>query len=460
MGDVGPGDSDVDHRARSGSPSAARRMDHLQPHPGPVRQGGRDSSRPGSPTAPRRPGLTSTPESVEACFTRLADEGYRSRSSTCPPRRFWPLQLVETGVLLALARPADRLLLLADPARPDLMSRGGTAMIWLTWRQFRASASSCWALWPRASWCSPSPDLSSPSCGDEAGENFFGQLGADGLKSTIFYAGTWIVYALPVVVGVFWGAPMIARELEAGTSRLVWTQSITRTRWLATKLGVTGIGRRGRGPGRPGPHLVVCARSTTPSPRATPTPGLLSVPRLWPQLFGSRGVVPLGMTVLALVIGVTAGLLVRRSIAAMAVTLVAVVAVQLLLPIVVQPHLLAPEAAHHHHHPGAAHGVHGKTGPGATRWSSSGSGSRSTARGLDHLQPHGRQLRTAWSRRIRPGSVSAPRRPGRPAADSQACFDRLAAEGYRQRVEYQPAVAVLAAPAGARRGSCSASRRC
>ena len=45
-----------------------------------------------------------------------------------------------------------------------------------------------------------------------------------------------------MVVGVFWGAPMIARELEAGTSRLVWTQSVTRTRWLATKLGVAGFG--------------------------------------------------------------------------------------------------------------------------------------------------------------------------------------------------------------------------
>ena len=45
-----------------------------------------------------------------------------------------------------------------------------------------------------------------------------------------------------MVVGVFWGAPMIARELEAGTSRLVWTQSVTRTRWLATKLGVAGVG--------------------------------------------------------------------------------------------------------------------------------------------------------------------------------------------------------------------------
>ena len=44
------------------------------------------------------------------------------------------------------------------------------------------------------------------------------------------------------MVGVFWGAPLVAREVEAGTHRLVWNQSITRTRWLSTKLAITGRG--------------------------------------------------------------------------------------------------------------------------------------------------------------------------------------------------------------------------
>jgi hypothetical protein len=45
----------------------------------------------------------------------------------------------------------------------------------------------------------------------------------------------------PAVIGIFWGAPLIARELETGTFRLAWTQSITRTRWLAVKLALTGL---------------------------------------------------------------------------------------------------------------------------------------------------------------------------------------------------------------------------
>jgi len=47
-----------------------------------------------------------------------------------------------------------------------------------------------------------------------------------------------VVLVVPALIGVFWGAPLIARELETGTFRLAWTQSVTRTRWLAVKLGV------------------------------------------------------------------------------------------------------------------------------------------------------------------------------------------------------------------------------
>jgi ABC-type transport system involved in multi-copper enzyme maturation permease subunit len=47
---------------------------------------------------------------------------------------------------------------------------------------------------------------------------------------------------LPMLAGLFLGAPLIAREFEQGTHRLVWTQSISRGRWLATKLAMIIIG--------------------------------------------------------------------------------------------------------------------------------------------------------------------------------------------------------------------------
>jgi hypothetical protein len=44
-----------------------------------------------------------------------------------------------------------------------------------------------------------------------------------------------LVAILPALIGLFWGAPLVAREFESGTYRLAWTQT-TPTRWLAIKL--------------------------------------------------------------------------------------------------------------------------------------------------------------------------------------------------------------------------------
>ena len=50
-----------------------------------------------------------------------------------------------------------------------------------------------------------------------------------------------LAVVLPGIIGILWGAPLVAQELETGTYRLAWTQSVTRTRWLAVKLGVLGL---------------------------------------------------------------------------------------------------------------------------------------------------------------------------------------------------------------------------
>ena len=50
-----------------------------------------------------------------------------------------------------------------------------------------------------------------------------------------------LVIVVPGVLGLFWGAPLVARELQTGTYRLAWTQSVSRRRWLLVKLGVVGL---------------------------------------------------------------------------------------------------------------------------------------------------------------------------------------------------------------------------
>ena len=52
-----------------------------------------------------------------------------------------------------------------------------------------------------------------------------------------YFAGGAALYLTPALIGTFWGAPLVTRELEAGTLRLAWNQSVTRTRWMAAKLG-------------------------------------------------------------------------------------------------------------------------------------------------------------------------------------------------------------------------------
>ena len=58
--------------------------------------------------------------------------------------------------------------------------------------------------------------------------------------SVLFLLSTGIILLVPAVIGLFWGAPLIARELETGTSAVAWNQSVTRTRWLAAKLAAGG----------------------------------------------------------------------------------------------------------------------------------------------------------------------------------------------------------------------------
>ena len=50
-----------------------------------------------------------------------------------------------------------------------------------------------------------------------------------------------LVLLVPALLGMFWGAPLIAREIETGTFRLAWTQSVTRLRWLLVKMGLVGL---------------------------------------------------------------------------------------------------------------------------------------------------------------------------------------------------------------------------
>jgi hypothetical protein len=68
----------------------------------------------------------------------------------------------------------------------------------------------------------------SPAC-----LSMIGQFQNDFSYTTVFLP---VLYLVPVVIGAFLGAPLVARELESGTWQLAWTQAVPRLRWLAYKL--------------------------------------------------------------------------------------------------------------------------------------------------------------------------------------------------------------------------------
>jgi hypothetical protein len=140
-----------------------------------------------------------------------------------------------------------------------------------------------------------------------------------------------VLLVLPALLGAFWGAPLIARELETGTFRLAWTQSVTRQRWLAVKLGLTGLASMAVA----GLLSLILTWWFSPIDR-------VQMNRLTPAMFGVRGVTPIGYAAFAFVLGVTAGVFIRRTVPAMAATLVAFTGTRLAVTFWVRPNLIAP----------------------------------------------------------------------------------------------------------------------
>jgi ABC-type transport system involved in multi-copper enzyme maturation permease subunit len=144
------------------------------------------------------------------------------------------------------------------------------------------------------------------------------------------------VPAVAGLLGAFWGAPLVAGELSAGTHRLAWTQSVTRTRWFLSKLAVTGAAT----------VIAVGLLTLMVTIWAHPIDEV-NLNRLAPGVFPARGIVPIGYAVFAFALGVSTGVLIRRSVPAIAITLVIVAALQFAVPAWLRPHLIAPARTTH-----------------------------------------------------------------------------------------------------------------
>jgi len=146
-----------------------------------------------------------------------------------------------------------------------------------------------------------------------AGSPGCGNLGA-GFSSTYWTQADIVLIFLnlaPALIGAFAGAPVLARELETGTYRYAWTQGVGRERWTIAKLALLAA-------------TVTAAAGALSQLFAwffQPFLGQENLTVLAASVFGTRGIAFAAWTLAAFAIGALAGLLIRRIVPAMAVTL-------------------------------------------------------------------------------------------------------------------------------------------
>lgn len=130
-----------------------------------------------------------------------------------------------------------------------------------------------------------------------------------GAYNDLFYVPASLLNGAAFAVAVFAGTSLVTRELENGTARLVWTQSVTPARWLTAKLAVPALFiTAGTG------LLVLLYRSLWSAH------GDLLLAGYGPRsLYFALGPGTVAAPLLGLAVGVLAGLVLRRTLPALAV---------------------------------------------------------------------------------------------------------------------------------------------
>lgn len=213
-------------------------------------------------------------------------------------------------------------------------------MIWVTWRQFRGTI----LLGVLTPLLLAAAIAAVTFLADRIGSNYvlfrcFGLSTTTCLTESSLTLASLATIALPVVLGVFVGVTVFSRDIERRTHVLGLTQAVGRMRWYWTRmlvvftpivLAMVVLG-----------YVVLWSRFGTSPFGSSFVDAFYS--RLEFPTFGTIGVVPAGYTALGLVIGSTAALLLRNTIGAMAVTMVATVAVIVAFPGLVREHYATPE---------------------------------------------------------------------------------------------------------------------
>jgi ABC-type transport system involved in multi-copper enzyme maturation permease subunit len=215
-------------------------------------------------------------------------------------------------------------------------------MIWVSWRQHRGQAIACLALLAaltayaitetakmRAAFSAdalgPCLARSQGTACPNAVTGFMNQFG-----SQVNIAFWSVALIIPGLIGVLVGGSLIARELEYGTWRLAWSQTIPRTRWLAAKLAVVTGG------------LIVAGAAMTAVITWYRAPMDQLTGHFEHNIYDFEGLVPTAYILCAFGFAVLAGLLIRRSVPAMVAAFIPWLAIRLVIEFVLRPHFMTP----------------------------------------------------------------------------------------------------------------------
>jgi hypothetical protein len=141
-----------------------------------------------------------------------------------------------------------------------------------------------------------------------------------------------LLFAVPVLLGAFIGAPLLARELETGTFRFAWTQGAGRTRWAVSTLVLPGV-------------VVTAATGAFTAIffwyfRPFLADGRVS--EMLPLAFALLGVAFAAWTLFAFALAAFTGAVFRRTLPAMAATLVVYIALAIATATAIRPHYATP----------------------------------------------------------------------------------------------------------------------
>jgi hypothetical protein len=230
----------------------------------------------------------------------------------------------------------------AGPAVPTRRPVAWAKLAWVSWRQLRPTlagilvllaALSTWLLILGLRMHATVTSLGLDRCHSFTGPRC-GELAAIFQNDYARVAGitAGALQAVPGLIGVFAGAPLLARELESGTFRFAWTQGCGRLRWALARLLPLAVAVTGAA------AVISLLFSWFYQPFLTQrAEGVLA-----PQLFDLRGVDFAAWTLAAFGIGVLAGVAIRRTVPALAAALAGWAGLDLLTALVLRGHYAAP----------------------------------------------------------------------------------------------------------------------